>query len=97
MMGQTPPKKMCVLFFGSKQFGFVDSDKIVDYKENREKFTKKGRGFAFKDAVKKMDEFISDPVVNLIKILFNKSIFIQVFLITEIQVKCLCKTNWKNS
>lgn len=74
MMGPTPPHQMCVLFFGSKQFGFVHLDKIVDFKENRERFAKnqKKHGLAFKTAVQNMDDFISDPVVNNFKFVPNK-------------------------
>ncbi|XP_031621913.1 uncharacterized protein LOC116339963 [Contarinia nasturtii] len=52
---------MCVLFFGTKEFGFVDRDKIEDYTQNREKFIGKGRGSDFKYAVNQMDNYISDP------------------------------------
>lgn len=58
-----PPKnKVCVLFFGSKQFGYVDHDKVEAYVENRSKFMKKGKGVAFQTAMQHMDDFISDPV-----------------------------------
>lgn len=43
--------------------GFVDNDKIESYESNRERFITKGKGLDFKDAVKKMDEFISNPTV----------------------------------
>lgn len=44
--------------------GFVDVDKILDYREHREKFIKKGRGVTFRDAIVKMDQFIANPQVN---------------------------------
>lgn len=43
--------------------GFVQRTKINDYTQNREKFVKKGRGEAFREAVKRIDEFISNPIV----------------------------------
>lgn len=33
---------------------------------NREKYSKIGRGAGFNDAVRKMDEYISDPSVSFI-------------------------------
>lgn len=41
--------------------GFVDIDKIENYSEHRGKFVLKGRGTAFKTAVKQMDDYISHP------------------------------------
>lgn len=62
-IGKTPQNKICVLFFGTKQFGFVDLDKVENYSKNRLKFIAKGKGAQFADAVKKMDEYISDQMV----------------------------------
>lgn len=50
--------------------GFVDHDKIECYETNRERFISKGRGLDFNDAVKKMDEFISNPSVCITKYFF---------------------------
>ncbi|XP_055308290.1 hepatoma-derived growth factor-related protein 2-like [Sitodiplosis mosellana] len=61
-MGRTPRNKKCVFFFGTKQFGFVDSDKIFGYSEHRAKYVSKGKGVGFVDAVHKIDEYILDPV-----------------------------------
>lgn len=61
MMGRTPKNQTCVLFFGTKNFGFVDVNKVENYLEHREKFIKKGRGAPFKDAVYQMDQFIENP------------------------------------
>lgn len=49
--------------FISNFSGFVERTKIMDYTSNREKFAKKGRGTAFSEAVKRIDEFILDPNV----------------------------------
>lgn len=62
-MGKTPRGKRCVLFFGTKNFGFVDCDKIENYQTHREKFIAKGKGIEFKYACSQMDEFVSDPMV----------------------------------
>lgn len=37
---------------------------IEEYANNREKFMNKRSGKDFEDAVLKMDEFVSDPVVS---------------------------------
>lgn len=44
--------------------GFVDNDKIEQYAQNRTKFLAKGKGSSFKDAVRQIDEYISDPMVQ---------------------------------
>lgn len=62
ILGKTPRNKVCVLFFGTKEFGFIDLDKIEDYTINRVKNVAKGKSFDFHLAVKQMDEFISNPV-----------------------------------
>lgn len=51
--------------------GFVDRDKILDYGNNRERFVSKRRGFAFQNAVKQMDEYVSDSTVCAIEFLFS--------------------------
>lgn len=43
--------------------GMVERDKIKDYVKNREQMVKKGRGATFCEAIRQMDEFISDPNV----------------------------------
>ena len=53
-------KKKLICFVFS---GFVGSDKVKDYLAHREKFAKIGRGTGFNDAVKKIDEYISNPSV----------------------------------
>lgn len=45
--------------------GFIDQDKILNYSSHRAKLISKGKGSSFIDAVKKMDEYISDPVVGI--------------------------------
>lgn len=45
--------------------GFVDSCQVQNYENNREKYIGKGRGFAFKEAVKQMDQIIADPKVKI--------------------------------
>lgn len=42
--------------------GFVSSERIVNYSANREKFIKKGKGNDFRNAVKEMDEYLSNKV-----------------------------------
>lgn len=42
---------------------FVDQNKIELYAQNRSKFLTKGKGSSFKDAVKQIDEYISNPMV----------------------------------
>lgn len=44
---------------------------MMDYIQNRDKFTKKWRGFAFNEAVKEMDEFISNPIVCIMNYTTN--------------------------
>ncbi|XP_031634811.1 PC4 and SFRS1-interacting protein-like [Contarinia nasturtii] len=61
-LGKVPKNKICVLFFGTKTFGFVHQDFVCDYVQNRTKYATKGRGSDFKNAVIRMDEFILDPV-----------------------------------
>lgn len=51
--------------------GFVDSDKVVDYNDNRSKYVSKGKGFDFTEAVKKIEEYISDPVVCYTSICYD--------------------------
>lgn len=41
----------------------MDTDKIENYSEHREKFISKGRGTAFMTAVRHMDEYIAQPTV----------------------------------
>lgn len=43
--------------------GFIEPDRVKDYKEHRQKYSKKGRGAAFLEAITKTDEYISDPKV----------------------------------
>lgn len=43
--------------------GIIEKDNIKDYVQNRDQLVKKGRGAAFREAIKQMDEFISDPNV----------------------------------
>lgn len=49
--------------FSFPNSGFVDEDKIQDYKKFHSKYSKKGKGKSFKSAIDRMDEFILDPVV----------------------------------
>lgn len=51
--------------------GFVEPDKIETYIENRSKYTARGRGAVFSDAVKQMEDYISDPVVCYIESVFS--------------------------
>lgn len=50
--------------------GFVDDDKVLDYKIHREKLIKKGIGVSFKTAVQHIDEYSSDSIVSVVKIQF---------------------------
>lgn len=43
--------------------GFVEPKLVEDYSGNRLKFVGKGKGASFHDAVQKMDEYISNPMV----------------------------------
>lgn len=45
--------------------GFIDQAKILDYRNHRAKLISKGKGSSFLDAVKRIDEYISDPVVGI--------------------------------
>lgn len=64
---KTPPqlmtrkKKVCVLFLGTKNYGFVDEANIISYVSNRSTLVGKSRSRGFNEAVAKMDEYISDP------------------------------------
>lgn len=44
--------------------GLVDSHFIKNYHEHREELTKKGRGKNFIDAVKQLEEYMSNRVVR---------------------------------
>lgn len=45
--------------------GFVNEENVKDYAQNRERYANpKRKGSAFADAVKKIDEFLRDPVVR---------------------------------
>lgn len=44
--------------------GLVDLDKVLFYTEHREKYISKGRGPDFVNAVKSLEEFMSDRTVN---------------------------------
>lgn len=44
--------------------GFVELHKVKDYVTGRDKYIKLGRGVVFNDAVQKMDEYISNPLVS---------------------------------
>lgn len=43
--------------------GVVDEEKIADYTSNREQFRAKGKSPDFKNAIRQMDEYISNPSV----------------------------------
>lgn len=51
------------MFIFSLNSGFVHKDFVVNYSENREKYIHKGRGNDYKNAVTRMEEFISEPIV----------------------------------
>lgn len=53
--------------------GFVEPGKIEAYVENRSKYIAKGKGTAFSDAVKQMEEYIADPVVIHTEIISSNS------------------------
>lgn len=44
--------------------GLVDLDKVLFYTAHREKYISKGKGSDFHDAVKCLEEFMSDRTVN---------------------------------
>lgn len=46
---------------------------MMDYTLNREKFTKKWRGREFNEAVKQMDDFITNPIVCIAHLLIGHS------------------------
>lgn len=54
-------KKSCVLFLGTKNYGFVDAANIVNYTANRSAMIQRGKGGGFNQAVAQMDQYISDP------------------------------------
>ncbi|XP_031635506.1 hepatoma-derived growth factor-related protein 3-like [Contarinia nasturtii] len=56
-----PPRKFCVYFFGTNNFGFVELENTHSYWEYKEKYVKRGRGHMFKEAVRQCEEFIKDP------------------------------------
>lgn len=62
-------KKLTIIYFKPNKItlyfsGLVDNDKIKDYAEHREKMLKKGRGAPFNNAVKQMEEYMSNRVVR---------------------------------
>lgn len=67
--------------------GFVDSCLIKNYEKNREKYVEKGRGMAFKEAVKQMDEIIADPKVAFVFFFNVKNKQLIQILFTDIQKK----------
>lgn len=40
---------------------------IEDYERNREKYITKGKGADFREAIRRIDEYLSDPEVSYIK------------------------------
>lgn len=75
--------------------GFVAHDKIESYIENREKFTKKGKGVDFHTAVAHMDEYISNKKVCSIilwVISSNKKTTLMIQTFSEISLSCFRKT-----
>lgn len=43
--------------------GFVDRENILNYSSNRERLVNRRKGEDFANAVKQMDEYISNPMV----------------------------------
>lgn len=43
--------------------GFIEANNIEDYLPNREKYLNRGRGSDYKNAIAKIDEFLTDPLV----------------------------------
>lgn len=54
-------KKTCVLFLATKNYGFIEPSNIVCYVSNRSTLAQKGKGTTFKEAVEKMDQYITNP------------------------------------
>lgn len=50
--------------------GIVDDCKIENYAEKREKYISKGKGNDFKEAVKHMDEYMSNRTVSYMVLFF---------------------------
>lgn len=50
--------------------GFIEPSKLESYIENRSKYVAKGKGSVFHDAVKQIEEYISDPVVSAFVLAF---------------------------
>lgn len=72
--------------------GFVDKDKIVHYGQNRAKFISKGRGLDFKNAVTQIDEYISDPMVQTFKFVFDVMFHFSCTFFAEISISHICET-----
>lgn len=47
--------------------GLVDLDKVLFYTAHREKYISKGKGSDFHNAVKSLEEFMSDRTVNRVQ------------------------------
>lgn len=50
--------------------GFVDVQNVEGYLPSYQKYSTKGKGQFFRQAVEKCDEFLKDPVVSIASVLF---------------------------
>lgn len=64
IMRKAPKQKSakCVFFFGTKNYAFIDDTNIKSYLAHKDELIKSGKTVAFKDAVRQMEEYISDPI-----------------------------------
>lgn len=61
--------------------GFAIPENVVDYVQNREKFTKKKRCKEFVYAVQQIEDFIRDPIVRILIIIpFNLTFYMLYFI-----------------
>lgn len=91
------------IFVNTNDFsGLVDLNKVLFYTAHREKYISKGRGPDFVNAVKSLEEFMSDRTVRKnstkrISVSFNLHghgiIHFITFVISEVPIKCTANGN----
>lgn len=65
-LGQKPKKAKgpvrCIFFFGTCNYAWIEENNIKNYLEFKDQLIKSSKTAAFKEAVQKIEEYISDPV-----------------------------------
>ncbi|XP_055307239.1 cytokine-like nuclear factor N-PAC [Sitodiplosis mosellana] len=65
-LGQKPKKAKgpvrCIFFFGTCNYAWIEENNIKNYLEYKDQLIKSSKTAAFKEAVQKIEEYISDPV-----------------------------------